>query len=286
MPDGPHDELDFDPLDDTKIWPEDRFPMRPVGKMVLNKNPDNVFAETEQSSFGTGVIVDGIDFSDDKMLVGRTLSYSDTQRYRVGPNYLQLPINAPKKDVNTNQRDSVMTYKVDNSGADPHINYEPSSIAGLQEAPKVTEYGQQVDGVIGRYAISRTADDYKQAGELFRSYDARHRDDLVANLVDNLKQCDAHIQERMVWHFWHADENYGRLVAEGLGLDLEKAKKLPPLPNKAVPGTRLDGAAAAANGNSNGHGNGHTNGNGKLVLDAGNGSAKPRFREMAGVSGD
>ncbi len=91
MPDGDHSELSFDPLDDTKLWPEDQFPKRRVGRMVLNRNPENVFAETEQIAFGTGVLVDGMDFSDDKMLLGRTLSYSDTQRYRVGPNYLQLP---------------------------------------------------------------------------------------------------------------------------------------------------------------------------------------------------
>ena len=97
LPDGPNEHLSFDPLDDTKLWPVDEFPLRPVGRMVLDRAPDNFFAETEQSAFGTGVLVDGIDFSDDKMLQGRTLSYSDTQRYRVGANYLQLPINAPQR---------------------------------------------------------------------------------------------------------------------------------------------------------------------------------------------
>src|SRR3954463_590140 len=89
MEDGEHPELDFDPLDDTKIWPPELFPWMPVGKMTLNRNPVNFFAEVEQSAFGTGVLVDGLDFSDDKMLQGRTFSYSDTQRYRVGANYLQ-----------------------------------------------------------------------------------------------------------------------------------------------------------------------------------------------------
>ncbi len=278
MPDGQHDELDFDPLDDTKIWPEDRFPMLPAGKMVLNRNPDNVFAETEQAGFGTGVLVDGIDFSDDKMLIGRTLSYSDTQRYRVGPNYLQLPINQPKRDVHTNQRDGFMTAKVDDSGANPHVNYEPSSIAGLAEAPKEQEYIPFIEGNLGRYPNPRTAEDYKQAAELFRSYDDRHRNDLIANLVGNLKQCDKHIQERMVWHFWHADENYGRLVAEGIGVDLETAKKLPPLPGKPAPGTVLSG------GRANGSPNGHAKGGSTTVLDAGNGSAKPKFREMSSTA--
>src|SRR3954449_10440779 len=137
MSDDEHPELDFDPLDDTKIWPEDQFPPRPVGRMVLDRAPDNFFADTEQSAFGTGVLVDGIDFSDDKMLQGRTLSYSDTQRYRVGPNYLQLPINAPnpKARAHTNQRDGQMTFYVDKGGESPHVNYEPSYLGrGLKEA--------------------------------------------------------------------------------------------------------------------------------------------------------
>src|SRR5579875_222313 len=112
MSDDEHPELQWDPLDPTKIWPEDQFPLRPVGRMTLNRNPENFFQEVEQVSFGTGVLVDGLDFSDDKLLQGRTFSYSDTQRYRVGPNYLQLPINQPKTHVATNQRDGQMAYKV------------------------------------------------------------------------------------------------------------------------------------------------------------------------------
>ena len=123
MDDHDHPELDFDPLDDTKVWPEDRFPPRPVRRMVLDRNASNFFAENEQIAFGTGVLVDGLDFSDDKMLVGRTFSYSDTQRHRVGPNYLQLPVNHPKNAaVSTNQRDGAMAYQVDNAGANPHVN--------------------------------------------------------------------------------------------------------------------------------------------------------------------
>lgn len=128
MEDGPHPELDFDPLDDTKLWPKDQFPWLPVGKLVLNRNPENYFTEVEQAAFGTGVLVDGLDFSDDKMLQGRTFSYSDTQRYRVGANYLQLPINAAKKRVATNQEGGMMRYESESSvgNRNPHINYEPS----------------------------------------------------------------------------------------------------------------------------------------------------------------
>ena len=88
MSDDEHPDLDFDPLDDTKVWPEDVFPLLPVGRMVLDRSITNHHNENEQVAFGTGVLIDGLDFSDDKMLVGRTFSYSDTQRYRVGPNYL------------------------------------------------------------------------------------------------------------------------------------------------------------------------------------------------------
>ncbi len=179
MSDDEHPELDFDPLDDTKRWPEDKFPLLPVGRMVLNRNPDNFFAEAEQSAFGTGVLVDGIDFSDDKMLQGRTLSYSDTQRYRVGPNYLQLPVNAPKSGARTNQRDGQMAYLVDGAGENKHVNYEPSSMGGLHEAPKrQRDYHQLVEGRLGRYQYSRTQDDYKQAGERYRTFEDWEREDL------------------------------------------------------------------------------------------------------------
>lgn len=242
MSDDDHPELDFDPLDDTKRWPEDQFPLLPLGRMVLDRNPDNVFAETEQSAFGTGVLVDGVDFSDDKMLQGRTLSYSDTQRYRVGPNYLQLPINAPQEAARprTNQRDAQMAYYVDDAGnggkLDRHINYEPSSMGGLHEAPRpAREYRQWVEGHLGRYQTSRTLDDYRQAGERWRTFQDWERDELVKNLGDDLRQCPEPIALRMVWHFWHCDADYGRRVAEAAGIDLERARALPPLAGKPAP---------------------------------------------------
>ncbi|SNS67951.1 catalase [Noviherbaspirillum humi] len=242
MSDDDHPELDFDPLDDTKRWPEDKFPLLKVGRIVLNRNPDNFFAEVEQSAFGTGVLVDGIDFSDDKMLQGRTLSYSDTQRYRVGPNYLQLPINAPHEAAraHTNQRDGQMAMYVDQDAGNKHVNYEPSLLGrGLQEAPKPQkDYHQWVEGHLGRYQTTRTADDYKQAGERYRTFEDWEREDLIANIGGDLKQCPEQIQLRMVWHFWHCDEDYGRRVAQAAGIDLEKAKALPPLPGKPAPHQR------------------------------------------------
>ncbi|MCA9712896.1 MAG: catalase, partial [Myxococcales bacterium] len=155
MADNDHPELDFDPLDDTKIWPEDQFPLLPVGRMVLDRNPANYFAEVEQAAFGTGVLVDGLDFSDDKMLQGRSLSYSDTHRYRIGPNYLQLPINRPQREVNTNQRDGAMVYYVDgaDAGTNPHVNYEPNSLGGVKQAPRTDPPAEPfVEGRLMRHA--------------------------------------------------------------------------------------------------------------------------------------
>lgn len=237
MPDGEHPELSFDPLDDTKIWPEDQFPKRKVGRMVLNRNPENVFAETEQAAFGTGVLVDGMDFSDDKMLMGRTLSYSDTQRYRVGPNYLQLPINRGKAPVRTNQRDGQMAH-LDESGENPHVNYEPSSMGGLREAPKPSPtYEEPVNATICGAPIARTCDDYAAAGERYRTLADWEREDLLRNVSGDLKQCPEAIALRMVWHLYHCDEHYGTEVAKRAGIDLQRALELPLLPNHPGPGS-------------------------------------------------
>ncbi len=217
MSDDEHPELDFDPLDPTKIWPVDQFPTLPVGRLVLDKNPRDYFAEVEQAAFGTGVLVDGLDFSDDKLLQGRTFSYSDTQRYRVGANYLQLPINKPKTRVATNQHGGQMDYVDGDKGSEnPHINYEPSSMDGLKEAPKSgKDYTPYVEGQVMRKKISRT-NDYQQAGDRYRSFEEWERDDLILNLVTQLKKCNPDIQERMIGHFSQADPEYGERVRSGL----------------------------------------------------------------------
>ncbi|MFB4320411.1 catalase [Actinomadura sp. 21ATH] len=231
MSDEEHPELDFDPLDDTKTWPENEFPARPVGRMVLDRNVSNAFTENEQISFGTGVLVDGLDFSDDKMLVGRTFSYSDTQRYRVGPNYLQLPVNQAKNArVCTNQRDGLMAYHVDDCGENPHVNYEPSITGGLREGqyPTHDEQGPEIRGRVTRKRIPRT-NDYLQAGQRYCLMQDWERDDLVKNFTDLLSQCDRPIQERMVWHFLLVEDDLGLRVGEGLGIGPEDVAHLKPL---------------------------------------------------------
>ncbi|MCZ2805255.1 catalase [Modestobacter sp. VKM Ac-2983] len=246
MDDHDHPELDFDPLDDTKVWPENEFPLRKVGTMTLNRTPQDFFTESEQIAFGTGVLVDGLDFSDDKMLVGRTFSYSDTQRYRVGPNYLQLPVNQPKgAKVATNQRDGAMAYGVDlGPGQNPHVNYEPSILGGLREAeyPAHDEQGPEITGRLTRKRIERT-DDYTQAGQRYLLSEQWEKDDLVANLIANLSQCDRPIQERMMWHLFMVEDELGQRVGEGLGISADDVRGMQPLQTQTLTEAELQRAA-------------------------------------------
>lgn len=232
MSDDEHPELDFDPLDDTKTWPEGEFPPKKVGTMTLNANVADFHNENEQIAFGTGVLVDGLDFSDDKMLVGRTFSYSDAQRYRVGPNYLQLPVNqARNAAVATNQRGGQMSFGVDLAEEqNPHVNYEPSTLNGLAEAEPSgpAEQGPVIEGRLTRARLPRT-NDYLQAGQRYCLMEEWERDDLVKNFITLLSGCERHIQERMVWHFLLVENDLGLRVGEGLGIAPKDVRGLEPL---------------------------------------------------------
>ncbi|UWX97854.1 catalase [Arthrobacter zhaoxinii] len=237
MDDHDHPELDFDPLDDTKTWPEQEFEPKYVGTMTLNRNITDHHNENEQIAFGTGVLVDGLDFSDDKMLVGRTFSYSDTQRYRVGPNYLQLPVNSAKNArVATNQRGGQMSYGTDLApGQNPHVNYEPNITGGLQEAskPEQAEVGPELEGRLTRARLPRT-NDYMQAGQRYQLMEQWEKDDLVANFIANVGQAARPVQERMLWHFYMTDDELGARVGEGLGISLDEIKDLGPLATQTL----------------------------------------------------
>jgi len=212
------DELkqDFDPLDATKTWPEDKYSLMPVGKMVLNRNPENFFAETEQAAFCPASIIPGIDFSADKLLQGRIFSYADTQRHRLGANYLQLPVNRPQVPVNNNRRDGAMQYAPYDGGT---VNYEPNTLAGgmPNEAPTTATTHESFKGNIGRQKIGLT-NDFKQAGERYRSLSKVDQDHLVDNIVDSLRKADKSIQQRMVENLAKADSELGKRVAKGLKL--------------------------------------------------------------------
>ena len=225
MTDGEHPELEFDPLDDTKIWPREQFPYLHVGTIELNENVKDFHNENEQSAFGTGVLVDGIEFSDDKMLIGRTFSYSDTQRYRVGPNYLQLPVNAPLERPATNQTGGPMSFYRDSTGGDPHVNYEPSGHGGLVEAPAAGPADSpHYDADKTRATLPRE-NNYGQARRSYREFSDRDKTELQSNMVTLLGQCDLPVQQRMVGHWLRVDEALGTTVAQGLGVDLDDARK-------------------------------------------------------------
>jgi len=206
----------FDPLDATKTWPEDEFPLMLVGKMVLNRNPENFFAEVEQAAFCPASIVPGIEFSADKLLQGRIFSYADTQRHRLGANYLQLPVNRPRVDVNNNQRDGAMQYAPYAGGT---VNYEPNTLAGGMptEAPATATTHEHLEGSMARQKISLT-NDFGQAGERYCSLGKVDQDHLVDNIVDSLSKADKPIQQRMAKNLAKADPALGKRVAKGLKL--------------------------------------------------------------------
>ncbi|MGG6313227.1 catalase [Paenibacillus macerans] len=206
----------FDPLDPTKVWPEDKYPLIKVGTMTLNRNPGNFFAEVEQSAFSPSVLVPGIEPSEDKLLQGRLFSYPDTQRYRLGANYLQIPVNCPYAPVRNHQRDGFMNVNQDLSP----VNYEPNSLdASPKEDPAYRDSVVPVNGHIGREKIAKT-DDFTQAGELYRSFTAEEKDHLINNLVNDLNQTPEQTQLRAVCNFFRADKEYGMRLAQGLGVDI------------------------------------------------------------------
>ena len=250
MEDHEHPELDWDPLDDTKIWPEDKYPLRHAGVMTLNRNVDDHHNENEQIAMGTGVLVDGLDFSDDKMLVGRTFSYSDTQRYRVGPNYLQLPVNQAKEaPVATNQRGGQMSYGVDLApGQNPHINFEPSLHSGLHENRRPAPNNPpEIHGRLTQSVIERR-NDYVQARGRYSTIQDWERDDLVKNMGDLLGACERDVQERMLWHLFLVHDDYGTRAAKALGMSAADVKHLEPLAGQVL--TDDDQARLAKLGNN------------------------------------
>ncbi|WP_159881975.1 catalase [Paenibacillus puerhi] len=221
----PVEDLDihgFDPLDPTKVWPEELYPLHKVGTMTLNRNPGNFFAEVEQAAFSPSALVPGIEPSEDKLLQGRLFSYPDTQRYRLGANYLQIPVNCPYAPVRNHQRDGAMTMKQDAST----FNYEPNSSPGSpREDAAYRDTPAPLQGNAERKRIGKT-DDFTQAGEKYRSFSDVERDHLISNLVRDLLATPPDIQLRAIYNFFRADREYGSRLAAGLGIDI--AAHMPP----------------------------------------------------------
>jgi len=210
----------FNPFDLTKIWPHSDYPPIQVGRMVLDRNPANFFAEVEQSSFSPANLVPGIGLSPDKMLMGRIFSYHDTHLHRIGPNYEQLPINAPKVDVHSYNKDAAMTYR--HSGAQPV--YAPNSYGGPQaDTQRGADLGWSVDaGELGRYAYEKHADDddFGQPGALYRDVMSdTDRQHLVTNIVGHASDdVSQEMQLRVIAYWTNVDPQLGAQVAAGLGI--------------------------------------------------------------------
>ena len=215
----------FDTFDITKVWPHGDFPLIPVGKMVLNRNPKNYFAEVEQAAFSPGNFVPGIGASPDKMLQARIISYHDAHLYRLGPNYQLLPVNAPKAaTMNNYQRDGYMRLDANGEGGP---NYYPNSFGGPEPDPAAGEPPIELEGMAARHPYTHPNDDFVQAGALYsKVMTDEDREHLVGNIVSHLCGAQKRIQLRQTALFYKADPDYGKRVAEGLGLDVKEVERL------------------------------------------------------------
>lgn len=208
------------PFDLTKVWPKGDFPLIPVGEFELNRNPENYFADVEQAAFNPTNIVPGIGFSPDKMLQGRLFSYGDAQRYRLGVNNYQIPVNQPRCPYHSYHRDGAM--RVDgNFGGTKH--YEPNSYGEWQEQPEYKEPPLALHGDAYAWNFRDDDDDYySQPGNLFRLMTDDKKQLLFQNTAAEVGQADKFIQIRHIRNCYKADPAYGEGVAEALGLTMEE----------------------------------------------------------------
>ncbi len=217
MPEKEAETYHLNPFDLTKVWPHGDYPLTEVGVMELNRNAENYFAEIEQAAFEPSNIVPGISFSPDKMLQARIMSYADAHRYRIGVNYGALPVNKPQCPVHTYHRDGNMRFDSNFGGA---VNYEPNSMGGPVEDPKHLEPPLKISGDADRYNHHDGNDDYTQPGNLFRLMNANQKEQLFSNVAEAMEGVPERIRVRQLVHYYKADPDYSRGVAEKLGLDM------------------------------------------------------------------
>ena len=216
MPEADAEHYRWNPFDLTKVWPHADYPLIEVGVLEMNRNPENYFAEVEQSAFSPANVVPGISFSPCKMLQARIFAYADAHRYRLGANFESLPINRPRAaEVNNYQRDASMRFD-DNSGT--AVNYEPNSFGGPKADAAFKEPPLKISGDADKYDQKRGVDDdYIQPGNLYRLMPPDEQKRLVENIAGTLKNVPKKIQDKMIEHFSRADKNYGDGVARKLG---------------------------------------------------------------------
>ncbi len=214
-------ECPFNPFDLTKVWSHQDYPLMDVGVLELNRNPENYFAEVEQSAFNPANIVPGIGFSPDKMLQGRLFSYGDAQRYRLGVNHHLIPVNKARCPVHSYHRDGMMRVD-DNFGGT--LGYEPNSEGQWQEQPEFREPPLELQGAADHWDHRADDDDYySQPGNLFRIMSPEQQQTLFDNTARELGDAPKEIKLRHIRHCLKADPAYGQGVANSLGIPISEA---------------------------------------------------------------
>ncbi|SHJ08677.1 catalase [Pseudozobellia thermophila] len=231
VPEADEHKYEFDLLDPTKLIPEEMVPVTPVGKMTLNRNPENFFAETEQVAFLPGNIIPGIDFSNDPLLQGRLFSYRDTQLSRLGsPNFHQIPINQPLVDPHNNQRDGHMQTRIPKG----RTAYFPNTLGGgCPHLSKIAEgafssYEERIDAKKIRTRSESFVDFFSQPALFYRSlapWEKQHVTDAYSFELGKCKQ--DHIKGRMLWMIEQIDADLAQKVADNLGMDIPKSIEKP-----------------------------------------------------------
>lgn len=220
MPEADAAKVPYHPFDLTKVWPKGDYPLIEVGFFELNKNPENYFADVEQAAFNPAHIVPGLGFSPDRMLQGRLFSYGDAQRYRLGVNHSQIPVNTPRCPYHSYHRDGAM--RVDgNQGS--RLHYEPNSYGEWQEQPDFSEPPLALEGAADRFDYWETEPDYfTQPGNLFRLMSAEQQQVLFENTARNMDGVPDAIKMKHICHCMQADPAYGQGIAKALGIELPK----------------------------------------------------------------
>ena len=216
MPESDASKAPYNPFDLTKVWPHADYPLIEVGVLELNRNPENYHADVEQAAFNPASVVPGISFSPDKMLQGRLFSYGDAQRYRLGVNHSQIPVNAPRCPFHSYHRDGAM--RVDgNQGGTP--GYEPNSYGQWQEQPEFREPVLPIAGNAGHWNHREDTDYYSQPGALFRLMNPAQQQVLFENTARSVGGAPKEIQLRHIRNCMKADPAYGDGVARALGIE-------------------------------------------------------------------
>lgn len=208
----------FDVFDITKVWPHSDYPLHEVGKLVLNRNPENWFAEVEQAAFSPGNLVPGVEASNDKMLQGRLFSYPDTHRHRLGRNFDQIPINnSYRSQKNVYSRDG--ESRVDgNSGSS--VNYEPNTRGGPTPDPKYKRSEFEVEGKAGRFAYTHPNCNYEQPRALFKKVMTEtDREHLCQNIAGHMEPARHEVKLRSLKHFFQIDQDYGERICKYMKID-------------------------------------------------------------------